>query len=359
MFTGRKTKIVSAFFVGIIVGGFVVVGVRYENKSLHISNRPVELSFAVAGRLSFVAPVGTKVAAGDIIAQLDTGALVSALQEAKADVVVEKAKVAELTAVGHEQQALTQKARQQASQEQQIALIRDSHTLVAALASVASTTRRAVAKADVVFTNASSTNPQLLIPADALSAAAAESGRVAVGQNIDNLVAVGLGVSASSSVATLTTAAQNVTADVAEIQLFLESLDFLEKQASTSSTISAVTLAGWQKGIAAARNGIDAVIYSILAAQDTLSYEENRSAVFAPETTVILDNQLAVHEAAQATALLEAQAAASSTAATLTGMVLRAPAAGVVAAPAAPARLPSVGQHITAGQSIVSFLATS
>ena len=186
-----------------------------------------------------------------------------------------------------------------------------------------------------------------------LSAAAAESGRTAVNANIRDLAALGYSIATSSSPTVLTAAAQNAIADVAEIQLFLESLNFLNQQASTTAATSTAQLNVWQEKIAVARKDIDSVIYTILSAEDAVTYDQKTPVA---SSSVVLDSQLASHEAAAARAIVAAESAASSTAAKLSQLMLRAPATGTIAAPAAPARLPIIGQTVASGQPIVSLI---
>ncbi len=340
--------------LGVAVGVGVSAVVLGWNHPTVSAERPLNMYFSVPGRLTFVVPIGTTVAAGDVVARLDDSALSAAVRQAEVNVAVAEAKAAELQAVAAEQNLLSRTAMREATNDQNALFKKDRQTLRTVLATMATTTQNAVAHTNALFINATSSNPVLLVPADALSAAAAESGRTSVTANVDNLVALENSVSASSTSADLIATAQNATADIAEIQLFLESLHFLEQQASTSAATSTAQLDLWQQKIATARTGIDTLIYSILSAQDALTYDTQMPQ--ASSSAVVLDNHLASHEAAAARALASAKSVASSTLAALAKLTLHAPAAGSIAAPAAPARLPSIGQLVTAGQPIISLL---
>lgn len=354
MYTRRLLYIGVALLIGIVTGICVdvVAGSRYH---IFSPARPIKISFTTPGRLVFVEPVGATVAAGEVIARLDDSAFITALRQDETNIIVAKAKAAELQAVGKEQVLLSQKAAQEAATDQQKKILKDSRALSSVLLSLASTTQAAIVNVNPLFNNATSSNPELLIPVTTLSAAAVASGRIAVNANINNLVALSNTVSASSSPTDLLAAAKSATADVAEIQLFLESLSFLNEQVSTSTATSTTRFVAWQQGIAAARKIIDGAIYAIFSTQDALIYDE-QSPVVSP--TVVLDNHLTRHEVSVEKVIATAQASASSTAAVLAQLVVRAPVAGTIAAPAAPARLPHLGQMIVAGQSIVSLIPT-
>lgn len=325
-----RLKLVAFFILGVAVGFGMAFGHDWLGGYVHsFPESRTALSFSVPGRLSFIAPVGTSVVAGEVVARLDDTAFQQTLASAENTLTLQKAEA-----------ALAQDAAQQATVQQSRAVVKDTRLLGATLATLASSTAAAVATTDPLFVNPTASAPQLLVPADALSTAAAVSGRMAVSGNVSDLAAdAHAAASASSSPVALSAIADSATGDIAEVQLFLESIAILTSQASTTSTVSTATLAGWRNDITLAQAGIAETIRSLLAAQNTLINDEHAFP------------SVAVTASALANAAATTEATISSTTAALAAEVIQAPEAGTIVAPNA-SGMPKLGQQIEPGQSV-------
>jgi len=267
------------------------------------------------------------------------------LVAAQSALTVEKAKQTEIATLIANQQMLTRQAKNHI----QITLIADSRRLAGTLAVASSSVSSAITKSDALFADATSSNPQLLVSADKLSAAAAESGRVAVSASIGHLVLIVGSISASSTPADVLTVATGASADLAEIQLFLESLNFLQKENSGTATSSGLL---WTSNLASAQASVSGAIQSIFTDEGKVVVDQAalESAIGGVSVT-----QLLAEDVAEQKLVAAAQVAVSNASSTLAASVLRAPMSGTLAVPATLSALPTIGKIIIANQPVISL----
>jgi len=343
-----RAQLVVLFALGVIAGFFLAFGRDHWNayvQYVSTAGSPrTDLTFSISGTVAFVMPAGKTVAAGDIVAELTDSAFSAELAQAQSALAVEEAKAAEITALQSRQQTLARFATARLQQ----AVAGDTRLLAGALNTATSSVSVAVAESDALFASASSSNPQLLVATDELSAAAAESGRVAVSASLRHLAVLTGTLNASSTPAETLAVAEGATGDLAEIQLFLESLNFLEKDSVAATSSSLV----WTDDLVAAQAGVSKTIQSIFTDEGRLTADQGALT----SNVGVSINQLAYEEVVEQQAVAAAKTLVASSSAALAATVLRAPVSGKIAVPLTLTALPAIGSSVTANQPIVSLI---
>ncbi|MHB8860672.1 MAG: efflux RND transporter periplasmic adaptor subunit [Minisyncoccota bacterium] len=297
--------------------------------------KSVSLGFQNTGTIARVSyNLGDHVSAGAVIAELSTGNLSAALQQAKANLAVAEANLAALTAgTRPEQLAIDQNS-----------VAQDQVALANAIASAYAASDSAVhTNADQFFTNPRTAGAALtFIVPDATLTNKVVQERVALEPV---LAAWGAQVSSASfgSGDPLVAEAQAVQ-DLSQVSAFLNDAAAALAKTSPSGNLSAATLTTYESSIATARTSIAGVLTTLASA---------KTALIGAEGTLALAQAGSTPEsiAAQQAQVQQAQAGVASAVANLQGSQIIAPMSGVVTQQDA-----KVGQLASPGTPLVSII---
>lgn len=297
--------------------------------------KSVSLGFQNTGTIARVSyNLGDHVSAGAVIAELNTGTLSAALQQARASLAVAEANLAALTA-GTRPEQLT---------IYQNAVTQDQVALANAIASAYAASDSAVhTNADQFFTNPRTAGAALtFIVPDATLTNKVVQERVALEPV---LAAWGAQVSASSFGTSdpLAAGAQAVQ-DLSLVSAFLNDAAAALAKTSPSGSMSAATLTTYESSIATARTSVAGALTTFTSAKTTLVSAEGTLALAQAGSTP-------ESIAAQQAQVEQAQAGIASAAANLQGSQITAPMSGVVTQLDA-----KVGQLASPGTPLVSII---
>ena len=295
--------------------------------------KSVSLGFQNSGTVAHVYyDLGDQVSAGAVIAELATANLSAALQQAKANVAVEEARLSALMA-GTRPEQLT--IYQNAVAQSQTAL---SNAITSAYAASDTAIHTDV---DQMFYNARSVNalPVFTVP-DAILSNTVTQERVALEPM---LTAWSAQVSSSSfgssdQIATATQAVRYLT----QITTFLN--DMAAALTKTSATLSAADLSTYTASISVARTSIANALTTLTTAKSTLASAEDTLALSKAGAT-------SQEIAAQQAQVQEAQAGVANAQANLQNAEIIAPISGILSQQDA-----KIGQQSSPGVSLVSII---
>ncbi len=286
-----------------------------------------DLSFQEGGEIVSVdTQEGEAVAAGTVLATLNTASLEANVQQASAALAVANAKLAELQA---------------GTRPEQIAF--DQTAVTNAKAALAVDVGNAYAAADDaihnqtdnLFNNPRTNNPTFLVQvADTQLVNNIENERVALEASLDSWRNV-LGTPAAVSVADTA---------LPPIQAYLNNIAIAVNDAIPDSTITSSALAGYKAEVVAARTEVNAAIAADTAAESALSGAQGTLSLAEAGST---PQEIAAQQAAVA----EAQAAQSAAQVALANAQLVAPFSGTVQNLTA-----QVGQVVTPGVPVLSLV---
>lgn len=310
--------------------------------------KSVALGFQNSGTISRVYyQLGDSVNAGAVIAQLNTGALSAALQQAQANVDAQQANLAGL-------KAGAQPADIAASQA---ALAQAEQNLANLYAGIADTATSGYAKAnDAVRTqlNALFSSPESsqasLNFSSSNSQAVTDSGtlRVSASTELNAWEQELLSINSSSSASVLTAA---ISTDLAHLAVVQNLLNRVSDALDGSSSLSASALASDKASVGAGLTEVNAAISSFNTASQNIASQ--KSAVAQAQANLALKEAGSTPQAiaAQQAQVEQAQAAVAQAQANLAGAEIIAPISGAVTQEDA-----KVGQQASPGTPLVSII---
>ena len=297
--------------------------------------RSVSLGFQNSGTIARVNyGLGDRVSTGAVIAELSTGNLSAALQQARANLAAAEANLSALTAgTRPEQLAIYQNA-----------VTQDQATLANAIASAYTASDSAVhTSADQFFTNPRTAGAALtFIVPDATLANRVVQERIALEPV---LVAWGAQVSAPSfGDSDPAVAAAQAVQNLSELNVFLNDAAAALAKTSPSGNLSAATLSTYESSVATARTSIAGALTTLTSA---------KTALVGAQGTLALAQAGSTPEsiAAQQAQVEQARAGVASAMANLQGSQIIAPMGGVVTQQDA-----KIGQLASPGTPLVSII---
>lgn len=232
--------------------------------------KAVDLSFEQTGTISYITgDVGDQVAAGQMIASLDTSALLTQLHEAEASLATAKAALAALTRGTRPEElvVLEQKVSnaQTALSDAQQALrdkIRDSYTRV---------DDAIHSNADDLFSNPNTVQPSLkYTTSDQQLARDLENMRVELGSALTEWSSM-IGQLQTADVKALDSYSVKSQAWLAKTASFLDKLAQAVSQFPYTNTISQTTLTTYTTNVSAARTSVNVAITNLTTAKEKMS----------------------------------------------------------------------------------------
>lgn len=303
-----------------------------------LAENSAEMSFQEGGQIAHVyVSEGNNVAAGTVLADLDSAQLAAAAQQADAALAAAQAQLSQL-ASGTRPQQLTIDESAVASADQ---------TLGIAVGNAYSASDDAVRnQLDNLFSNAQSANPTFIVPANDMQGTVntIQGERVQIGAALSAWYAALNATSTGFDPASL---AATAAANLQQIQSYIDTIALVVNSANTSVETPAATLAAYKADVAAARTEVEASISAVSADQAALTAAQNTLALAQAGST---PQQIAAQQAV----VEQAQAAAASAHVALDNASLVAPFAGTVQDLTA-----QVGQVVTPGTPMMTLVNNS
>jgi HlyD family secretion protein len=266
----------------------------------------VDLAFEKSGKISYVnVQVGDMVTAGETLVTQSNADISAQLDQAKASVLEEQAKLDDLKNGTRPEEIQLEQVKVDNAQADLLQKIQDAYTV----------SDDAVRnKADELFSNPRSSNPQLTsyLNADSVSKSDIEWRRLVLEGELNSW---------KSSLSDPALAENNLN----DVKTFLDKLSLIVNVATANSNISQTTLDGWKTDISAARTNVGAALTNLTGSESSLAVEKNNLALEkAGSTAEQIREQEAAVEAAQASVKnYEAQLAKTILAAPIGGVVTR------------------------------------
>lgn len=314
------------------VGNYTSVAKGSITQSVTVSGvvqaaQSTDLSFQAPGSIAQInVHVGQHVSAGQVLASLDGAGAYAALAQAKANLEIQQAKLASLTSgTRPEQLAIDQTNLAQAQA-----------ALTNAISSALVTADDAVyTKADQVFLNPRTSNPQLAISVpDSMLVNHLQAERAALEPKLVAWQSAGSGVTVSQA-----------EADLATVNVFLSDLATALAETPAGGSISAAALAGYQVAVDAGRTNVAGALSAVTSA-DTAQKSAAGALVLAQSGATADDI------AAQQATVDAAQAVVQSAQVTTANTQIVAPVSGVITIQNA-----NIGQTVVPGSPLISMIA--
>ena len=289
----------------------------------------VDLAFEKTGKVAWVnAKVGDKVFIGQTLITLVNGDIAAQLDQAKASVAEQKAKLDELK-IG---------TRPEEIQIQQVKVDNARNDLIDKIQEAYTQSDDAIRnKVDQVFSNPRTVNPQLnyYLNTESVLKTDIEWRRFLV-ENILNSWKSSLDINVTA-----------VKTNLDEIKLFLDKMALAVNNAGANSSLSQTTLDTWKSNISTARTNVNTAIENLSSSESTLAVEENQLSLEKAGNT---PEQIANQEAK----LEQAEANVKNFQAQLAKTVLWAPINGIVTKQDA-----KNGEIVAADSPVVSIISES
>lgn len=286
----------------------------------------VDLAFEKSGKVSWVnIEVGDKVRTGETLVTLVNGDISAQLDQAKASVVEQQAKLDELKKGTRLEEIQVQQVKVDNAKADLIDKIQDAYT---------KSDDAVRNKVDQVFSNPRTATPQLNYYLNTESALKTDiEWRRFLVENILNSWKSSVDINAA-------TAKTNLD----EVKLFLDKIALAVNNTSASSNLSQTTLDTWKSDISTARTNINTAIVNLSSSESTLTVEENQLTLEKAGNT---SEQIANQEAK----LAQAEANVKNYQAQLQKTVLWAPINGIITKQDA-----KKGEIVTANSPVVSII---
>ena len=307
--------------------GTVIQEVSVTGKVKSAEN--VDLAFEKTGKVAWVnAKVGDKVFIGQTLITLVNGDISAQLDQVKASVAEQQAKLEELKKGTRPEEIQLQQTKVDNAQADLIDKIQDAYT---------KSDDAVRNKVDQIFSNPRTANPRLnyYLNTESVLKTDIEWKRVLVENMLNSWKSSG-DIGAASAKTNLD-----------EIKLFLDKTALAVNNASANSNLSQTTLDAWRADISTARTNVNTAIVNLASSESTLAVEENQLTLEKAGNT---PEQIANQEAK----LEQAQANVKNYEAQLTKTVLWAPINGIVAKQDA-----KKGEIVAADSPIVSIISES
>lgn len=297
----------------------------------------VDLAFEKSGRIDRVlVKSGDHVYGGQLLVQLDNSELTAQLDEAEANVKIQQAKLDELIRGTRPEEVEVQKAEVQDAKQTLIDKASDAFT------KADDAVRN---KADQLFSNARSANPQFNYPiSNSTLEYEIENGRFNLEGVLDFWQSEVAGISTSSASADLKLYIASTKSHLDQVKVYLDKVALAVSSLSVSTSLSQTTLDGYKSDISTARTNVNTAINNVSAAeadwiiqQKELSLQESGTA-----SEVVLAQRAQVEQVEAKFRNIQAQIAKT---------FLRSPIAGLVTKQDA-----EVGEIVAASEKITSVI---
>ncbi len=328
-----KTSGVPAFEA--VAAGRGTVVASLDEPGTAAAERAVNLSFEQPGMItSLNVHNGDVVAAGQVLASLDTSALNSAVMQAHAALAGAQARLDSLiSGTRPEQLAINESAVANSRASLQAAL---GSAYVAADDAIHNQT-------DNFFTNPNASNPIFTVPvSDSQRVIDIQNQRVAIGSALLSWYS-----ETNLSTSTVEDLARIVDTTMRQISSYLNTIAIAVNGALPAAGISPTTLAGFKANVATARSEVNASVAALASAESALRTAEDQLALAQAGAT-------AQDIEAQKAAVLQAQAAESSARVALQHAELIAPFGGNIDNLTA-----KIGQVVSPGVPVLSLINNS
>jgi HlyD family secretion protein len=312
----------------------------------------VDLAFERSGTIRRVyVDVGTTVSVGQVLAELDSSELQAQLDQARAGVLTEQAKLDELKRGSRpEDIRISQSSLDTANQD-----------LIADYASVVNIVNDAYSKADDgvrkqiadVYLNSEGQSPQLAFTTgDTQAMLDAETQRLQASQELNTWNADLKNLSSASSPAALELALQSAAAHLTIIQKFLNRT--MDAVVGAGNIISPTSQTGYKAEVTAARLAVSTALTNVITQSQAINAQKTVVTGAQNELDLKKAGSTAEDIAAQTAQVAQAQANVENFTAQLAKTVLRSPLDGVVTRQDAKA-----GQLASPGTVLVSIITAS
>jgi HlyD family secretion protein len=271
----QKNKVITGIVVVVILGSFFLFrGEKTQTQTLTVTSgdflqevsvsgkvvaaQTVDLAFNPTGRVSGVfAKVGDSVTAGTILASIENGDARGEVLQKEAALEAAEADLTALKIGARPEEIAVSQAEVDAAQS---ALLDAEKTLTERISDAYIKSDDAVrAKADQLFSNARTSNPQLLFETDSQLKSdiiekrfALEGALIAWNDNLTNPNKDEL--------------ATEVVAYLSQVKNFLEKLAFALNNLSASASLSQTTIDGWKSDLSTARTNVSTVTSNLVSA---------------------------------------------------------------------------------------------
>ncbi len=333
--------------VATVVRGDISQEVSVTGRVKAVNN--ASLGLERGGRISWIGvEVGDSVVAGQRLLSIENGDLSASLDQARANVKKEEAKLAELVR-GTRPEELQVSESQVASAE--IALEDAKRSLVDSIVDAYTRSDDAVRnKVDVMFTNPRSTNPELVAnsPDNQLNNDV-KNGRV----KIEAVLVAWEQSARSTSVASANFDAilKESKDDLEQTRLFLEKVGLLVNGLTPTATLSQTTIDTYKSNVSTARTNLNTGVTGLTAAEEKYRSAANALATSKHELALKQAGSTAENIRAEEAALDYARAEVKNASAALEKSIIRAPFTGVVVKQEA-----HTGEILPANTSVITLI---
>ena len=311
----------------------------------------VSLGFQNSGTIASVSyNLGDTVAAGSVIARLNTASLSAALQQAQANVDAQQAQLAGLQTGAQPQDIAASQAAVQLAQQNLANLyagISDSTTAGYAKANDAIRTQLST-----FFSNPESSQPQLAYQtSNSQASVTAVNLRVAASAELNAWQQEQSQISPASTPATLTAA---LTKDLAHLSAIQNLLNTVSTTLDSNVSLNATTLAQDKSNVSTGLTEVNAAISALNTISQNVASQQSTVAQAQAQLALKQAGSTPQAIAAQQAQVEQAQAGVASAEANLSGSEIIAPISGVVTQQDA-----KVGQSASPGTPLVSIISNS
>jgi HlyD family secretion protein len=290
----------------------------------------VDLSFETSGRISYVsAAVGSHVGQGAALASIDSADLQAAVEQAKAALQVQQAKLDALNA-GATPQSIA--VAQTAVTSAQNSLAQATQNLAAAAQSAYVASDDAVHnKSDQIFSNPRSITPTLVFNlSNSQLQASIQSDRVSMESLLTQWQVTLSALPSDPSDAQADSVVTLSQTDLARVQSYLDEVASGLTQATPSSSYPQAVITGYQSTVAIARTNISAAISALNAAQTAQTSAKNALAAAQSSLTLAQAPATSQDTEQQVAQIASAQANVDAAEAQLSKTAIRAPFSGTI-----------------------------
>ena len=294
----------------------------------------VELAFEKGGKVVYInVKIGSVVFPGQKLAGLDNSELAASLAEAKANVAIQEAKLAELLLGTRPEEIEVQRAKVKEAGEDLLNKIKDAYT------KADDAVRN---KVDQFISSPRSSAPALSLSSlDSTSKSEVEAGRVYM-ESLLNFWKTSVDMLSLSADAT--SEAKTAKENLLKVRGFLEKVALAVNSATANSIISQATLDGYRTDVATARTNVNTALNSVSAAESNLAVKEK-------ELELKMSGTLSQQIEAQKAQIEQTKAKAENLKAQLLKTELYSPLSGVVTKQDA-----KVGEIVPANSAVVSVI---
>lgn len=359
----------SVLFLGLIMGVYFLFGrgdaVTYNTVFAERGNirqevsvtgkikpeNAVDLAFEKSGKISRVyASVGDVVVPGKVLAELDRSDLLTQLAEARANLEVQRVKLAELE----------KGTRPEEIQIQEVKIVNAETNLADARQNLIDKIKESYTKsddavrntADQFFNSPRSSNPQLSFsPSDGILKSRLENGRANLEALLINwstsLKSLGLSSDLNSYGA-------NASYNLNQVKAFMDDAALAVNVLTPNSNLTQTTIDSWKSGVSTARTAVNTGLANLSAAQEKLRTAQ--STLDLEKNELLLAKAGSTPEAisAQVAQVSQASAKVDSIQVQIDKTILRSPIAGTVITQDA-----EVGEIVSANMNLVSVISES